>query len=99
MYAAWGGCLEICKLLVERGDANPLHSNARGETALHWAAAAGHLGVCQYLVQQRYKEVLKSPEQLEQGLTLQPDHQGQTSFDYAFEYGRNDVMHWMMQVL
>jgi ankyrin repeat protein len=99
MYAAWGGNLEICQLLVEQGGANPLHTNARGETAVHWAAAAGHLDVCQYLVQQRYQKVLESPQLLDQALTLQHDHQGQTPFDYAFEYDREDIMEWMMQLL
>ena len=59
MWASWSGSLDIVKLLVERwgGDDDNgfdnrilFHKNSRNETALHWAASAGHLHVCQYIV-------------------------------------------------
>jgi ankyrin repeat protein len=92
MWAAWSGSLAIADLLIVHG-ADPNAENVRGETAMHWAAAAGHLGVCQYLLEQGggddcWMEVLHHP-----------DHSGRTPWDYAQLYQRFDVLDWMRQTI
>lgn len=125
MYAAWGGreegkggssCssnLELCRLLVEQGGADPRQVNCNGQNALHWAAAAGHLDVCQYLAAERYRSSLSLAaaaaslqeddsslaESIDHGCILEEDQFGRTPMDYAMEYDRRDVMEWMMKVL
>lgn len=51
MWAAWAGNLPLVELLVLHGG-DPLAQDvgATNQTALHWAAGAGHLEVCQYLL-------------------------------------------------
>ena len=46
MYAASFGHAEACKLLIERG-ANVSARSFYNGTALHYAAAKGHVQVCQ----------------------------------------------------
>lgn len=105
MHAAWGGNLKLVQLLVVEGQADPLYADKHGQNALHWAAAAGHLEVCKWLVEARYREALErataegEKEALEHGRTLEPDNTGMTPLDYAIQYDRDNVVDWMMKVL
>lgn len=108
MYAAWGGNLKLCQLLVEEGGADPLHTDKQGQNALHWAAAAGHLEVCQYLAGARYRESLLQAstedekelvEFLAHGQIMEHDIKGLTPLDYAIQYDHKDVIEWVMNVL
>ncbi|CAJ1960702.1 unnamed protein product [Cylindrotheca closterium] len=64
MYAAWGGNVRLCELLLDEGEADPMYADKRGQNALHWAAAAGHLKVCQYLAGKRYHQYFSSASAL-----------------------------------
>mmetsp|Transcript_34605 Transcript_34605/g.70678 ORF Transcript_34605/g.70678 Transcript_34605/m.70678 type:complete len:1015 (-) Transcript_34605:72-3116(-) len=56
-WAASGGHLELCKLLVEHG-ANPHHKDKKsGRSALHWASRQGQLPVVIWLVESFQLEV------------------------------------------
>jgi ankyrin repeat protein len=88
MWASWAGSISIVDLLVVHGaDANV--QNSRGETALHWAAAAGHLDVCQYLF-----DHLGGTSFLKQ-----PDQSGRTPLDYAKLYQRKEVVDWLTETI
>ena len=109
MYAAWGGNCALCELLVEEGGADPMHENTLGQNALHWAAAAGHLEVCQYLVGARYRKMLSLAsedndqnsliETIHHGQILEEDQNGLTPLDYAIQYNRGDIVDWTMKVI
>lgn len=104
MYAAWGGNLRLCELLVEEGDADPMYSDKRGQNALHWAAAAGHLNVCKYLAEERHRQFQASAleggqDDFNRGQVLEHDSSLLTPLDYAMQYDRKDIIEWMMNVL
>lgn len=112
MHAAWGGNVRLCELLIEQGGAKQLlYADKCGQNALHWAAAAGHLDVCQYLTGECHRHSLAQAstlveEQDEESLTilvghdqiLGPDSSGLTPRDYAKQYDRKDVVEWMTTV-
>lgn len=50
LWAAGGGHLETCQLLVAEG-LDPKSQQKDRRTALHWAARNGHLSVCRWLVE------------------------------------------------
>ncbi|XP_063406238.1 kinase D-interacting substrate of 220 kDa-like [Mytilus trossulus] len=51
MWAANGGHLEICRLLIDRGcKINITETEYSGETALIWAVVRGHLDICRLLI-------------------------------------------------
>ncbi|CAE7438935.1 Ankrd28, partial [Symbiodinium necroappetens] len=50
LWAAGGGHLETCQLLVAEG-LDPTSQQKDRRTALHWAARNGHLSVCRWLVE------------------------------------------------
>jgi hypothetical protein len=50
--AAARGFVEICKVLVEEGGADPNRANQFGWGPLHFAAVRGKLNVCKYLVEE-----------------------------------------------
>eukprot|EP00439_Symbiodinium_sp_Y106_P066892 s5413_g10.t7 len=50
LWAAGGGHLETCQLLVAEG-LDPMSQQKDHRTALHWAARNGHLSVCRWLVE------------------------------------------------
>ena len=84
MWASWAGSLPIVDMLVVHG-ADADVQNSRGETAMHWAAAAGHLDVCQYLLEQVGRtHMLKHKDQ-----------SGRTPLDYAELYNRQDIVEWI----
>jgi len=81
MWAAWSGSLSVTKLLLEEYGADPtVQDSRRGGTAAHWAAAAGHADVCQYLL---------SNTKLDFAL---PDDEVMTPLDYALRYDRRNVI-------
>ncbi|CAJ1941351.1 unnamed protein product [Cylindrotheca closterium] len=111
MYAAWGGNLKLCELLLEEGGADPMHADKLGQSALHWAAAAGHLSVCQYLAGECDRQLLSlasapkaeqdassAKDQIERQI-LEPDNSGMTPLDYAMQHDRKDVIEWMKKLL
>ncbi|XP_071142186.1 ankyrin-1-like [Mytilus edulis] len=49
MFAAWGGHLEVCRLLIDRGCKIDI-TDVDGWTALMWAARFGHLEICRLLI-------------------------------------------------
>ena len=85
MWAAWSGSLPVVDLLVVHG-ADPHAVNSQGANAAHWAAAGGHLHICQYLF-----------DSLGVDFMLE-DKNGKTPLDYAIEYDRKDVEDWLANV-
>ncbi|XP_076084169.1 caspase-3-like [Mytilus galloprovincialis] len=70
MFAALGGYLEICRLLIDTGCKIDI-TNDDGYTALHWAAREGHLQITQCLVKQGGAS------------SLVTTHEGDTPYDLA----------------
>ena len=90
MWASWAGSISIVNLLVVHG-AHANVQDAWGETALHWAAAAGHLDVCQYLFDHHHHHLGRTE------VSKEPDQSGQTPLDYDKLYQRKDVVDWLTE--
>ncbi|XP_063408132.1 uncharacterized protein LOC134691514 [Mytilus trossulus] len=73
MLAAWGGHLEICRLLIDRRCKIDT-TNGGGRTALMKAAMGGHLEICRLLIDRRCKIDTTS-------------RNGRTALHYAAEEG------------
>jgi len=86
MWAAWSGSLPVVDLLVVH-DADPHAVNSQGHSAAHWAAAAGHLHVCQYLYDTFGVDFMAE------------DKNGKTPLFYATKYDRKDVEDWLTRTL
>ena len=95
MWASWAGSLHIIDLLVVHG-ANVDHVNVRGETALHWAAAAGHVDACKHLALLGEND---TDDKTVVGRLQKRDHSGRTPLDCARLYDRDDVVDWMIAMI
>lgn len=86
LKAAREGDLETLRRLCAEGwDPRTARDN-HGSSALHWAAGAGHLEVCQFLVQ-------------DAGMSVKDGQQkdGRTSMHWAARNGRLAVCRWLLE--
>jgi len=87
MWAAWSGSLDIVIMLLDAGaDLNKL--NRKKQSAAHWAAAAGHLHVCEFLYQKMGASFFDKE-----------DSTGQTPLKYAKMFNRRSTADWLYMVL
>lgn len=84
MWSCWSGSLDVAKMLINEGGADPFASNEGGMAAAHWAASGGHVEICKYL------DCL--------GLSFgegSEDGDGETPLDCAKSYDRMNVVDWI----
>ena len=97
MWAAWAGNLPVVELLLVHG-ADPLQINpTTNQTAMHFAAAAGHAEICDLLLRST-KQIYRVEDQqiLDKLLWNAVDIFGKTPLDYARDSGHANVIEWMM---
>ena len=82
MFAAWAGSLDVILLLLNAG-ADPRSVNSKQQNAAHYAAAAGHLSVCQNLYELLGDEFFSK------------DADEKTPLDYAKLFDRRSVVEWL----
>ena len=86
MWASWSGSLDVAKLLVADGNADPRVRNGNGFTAAHWAASGGHLEICRFLHDELGLEFIGKDAE---------NSEGETPLSCAIAYGRSDVVEWI----
>ncbi|KAL7466150.1 hypothetical protein ACHAXS_006443, partial [Conticribra weissflogii] len=86
MWATWSGSLDVAKVLVKEGSADPNARNDNGFTAAHWAASGGNLEVCQYLHEELGLQFFGKGSE---------NGEGETPLSCALSYGRSDIAEWI----
>ena len=85
MWGAWGGNLEVVRLLVERCAVDVSARNDRGCTVAHWAAGGGSAAVCRFLLE-------------EAGVSFTAKNRmGSTPLSKAVAHGRADVLDFITE--
>eukprot|EP00937_MAST-01D_sp_MAST-1D-sp2_P007139 g7139.t1 len=90
LWAAGGGHLEACRLLVRRCKVDPRATRQRGRrgfsgrTALHWAARNGHTHVMEWLLRECGAAVDEETDD------------GTTAFHWAAYQGQVGAMRWLL---
>ena len=82
-WAAWGGALDVVKMMIEEYGADP-HFVSDGNVA-HWACAGGSLPVCQYLAEKGVDFLMTN------------ESMGWTPLALAEYAGHRDVVDWLVQ--
>jgi len=82
--AVYGGSLDVCKYLLEKG-ANKDIRSSRNQTLIHHAGRAGHVDIFDFLVQKGLDPCAK-------------DVEGQTAFHFAASVGAVEVVNRYIQM-
>jgi ankyrin repeat protein len=85
MWAAWGGSLDVVRLLVDEFGADTAARNSRGCTVAHWAAGGGSVEVCRFLAGER-------------GVPFDGvrNHRGSTPLTKAVAHASAGVLDWFL---